>query len=206
MDGGYDIGYKACACFWGREPGSLVHKLQEVVGGFDYLSVLDVGCGEGKNAAYLAARGASVRALDISQYAIANAKSTWPDTSSIVWEVADIRRIELGLSQYDIVLAYGLLHCMRGRDEIAEVIHKIQVATRPGGYNIVCALNDREQDLTAHPGFQPCLLPHDYYTSLYHHWSLLECTDSDLVESHPHNQIVHTHSLTRFIARSAASA
>ena len=77
----------------------------------------------------------------------------------------------------------------------------IRNATIPGGFNVVCAFNARHQDLTAHPGFAPVLLPHDEYTALYTHWQLLHSTDSDLSEVHPHNGIRHTHSMTRIIAR-----
>ena len=30
---------------------------------------------------------------------------------------------------------------------------------------------------------------------------MLEVSDTDLVETHPHNQVRHTHSMTRLIAR-----
>ena len=53
MSGGYDEGYIASDCFWGEEPGSLIRQLGEVLTDFAGLSVLDAGCGEGKNAVHL---------------------------------------------------------------------------------------------------------------------------------------------------------
>ena len=41
--------------------------------------VLDLGCGEGKNAAFLATLGCVVQAWDISAAALDNAKVAWPD-------------------------------------------------------------------------------------------------------------------------------
>ena len=61
IDGGYDSGYRACPCFWGSDPGSLVSRLATIVPSFTGLQVLDAGCGEGKNAIFLAGKGAWLR-------------------------------------------------------------------------------------------------------------------------------------------------
>lgn len=201
MTGGYDAGYKACPCFWGREPGSLVLHLQSLVGNMAGKLVLDAGCGEGKNAAYLAEQGGHVRALDISEYAISNARRAWESSENILWEVADIRNVYLPESEYHVVIAYGLLHCLRSVDEIKAVVAKLQAATKAHGYNIICTFNDRYQDLTAHPEFTPCLARHEFYLDLYTGWEFIEASDSDLTEIHPHNKIQHTHSMTRLLTR-----
>jgi tellurite methyltransferase len=202
-DGGYDEGYRSCECFWGREPGSLVKQLVTVLPDPRTLTILDAGCGEGKNAAFLAGLGATVDAFDVSALSVENARRAWPDAARVTWEVADIRESALAASSYDVVIAYGLLHCMSSADEISVVVSKLQRATREGGYNVICAFNRRFQDLTAHPGFNPCLVDHDFYLGLYQGWHLIHVSDSDLTEVHPHNQIRHTHSLTRIIARRA---
>ena len=201
MTGGYDAGYQACPCFWGREPGSLVKHLVALVGRVTNKLVLDAGCGEGKNAMYLGTRGAYVRAIDISAFAIENARKAWEETKNISWEIADIRKITLPGSEYDIVVAYGLLHCLSSADEIRLVVNKLQNATKVGGYNIVCAFNNRAQDLTAHPEFTPCLIGHQFYLDLYAGWEIIETSDADLTETHPHNNIEHTHSMTRLLTR-----
>jgi len=201
MDGGYDIGYKSCPCFWGRKPGSMVKHLVRHIGNVSGLGVLDAGCGEGKNATYLAKRGASVRAIDVSELALSNAQRAWTNAAKVTWEQADIRRILLKAEAYDIVIAYGLTHCLFSEQEVESTLTKLQRTTRVGGYHAFCSFNSRAQDLSAHPGLAPCLIPHAFYLKLYSEWSLLEATDEDLVEVHPHNNIRHTHSLTRILAR-----
>lgn len=121
--------------------------------------------------------------------------------SQVQWVKADIRRLNLKSDMYDLVVAYGLLHCLTSEEEVATVVENLQLTTKPGGYNIICAFNDRSQDLSAHPDFHPLLLSHERYLSFYERWSLLEVTDADLEETHPHNLIPHSHSMTRFIAR-----
>jgi tellurite methyltransferase len=201
MNGGYDSGYSACPCFWGRSPGSLVRLLEEYVADFRGLSVLDAGCGEGKNAAFLSQRGARVRAIDISKAAIKNGQAAFGNGIGIEWAQGDIRDIELSREYYDVVIAYGLLHCLRSKAEIAKTIRKLQNATAPRGYNMLCALNDRRQDMSAHPDLNPTLLLHQRFLDLYSGWDILHGSDTDLTETHPHNNIEHTHSLTRILAR-----
>lgn len=200
-DGGYDDGYRACPCFWGREAGSLISKFvsEYPVKG---IRVLDAGCGEGKNAVALAELGAEVTAIDCSAAALKNAQSAFSD-ARVCWECSDIRTIDLATRSFDIVVAYGLLHCMNSDDEIFSVVRRLQELTAPTGWNIICAFNDREQDLSAHPGFDPCLIAHSSYLRLYEGWEITFSSDEDLYESHPHNNIPHVHSMTRLIARKA---
>jgi SAM-dependent methyltransferase len=163
---------------------------------------LDVGCGEGKNAAFISANRGTVEALDISDLALQNRPALWAHDPSIKWRTGDIRILELEPLKYDVVVAYGLLHCLTSAQELELVLRKLQEATRAGGYNVICAFNSRHQELHAHPGFSPALWAHSDYLAAYSgQWDIITCSDSDLVETHPHNDILHTHSMTRLLAR-----
>ena len=202
MNGGYEAGYLACPCFWGRDPGRLVRHLSKYLADFRNIIVLDAGCGEGKNAAFLAKQGAHVRAVDVSEAAIRNGISVFDvREGAIRWEIGDIRTIDLGGEEYDIVIAYGLLHCLPTESDLCKAVHKLQRATKVGGFNVVCALNSRYQELSAHPDLAPTLLAHEGFMALYAGWEILEASDTDLTETHPHNNISHTHSLTRMLTR-----
>ena len=201
MNGGYDDGYTACPCFWGKKPGSLVELLGKYLPEYSGISVLDAGCGEGKNAAYFAERGATVTAIDVSEKAIANAVKAWPRSLSISFKTGSIESMDLSEREWGIVVMYGLLHCLPDKMTIKNTIIKLQNATRRNGYHLLVAFNDREQDLTAHPGFFPTLATHESYLEAYSAWDILHSTDTDLHEVHPHNNIPHTHSMTRILAR-----
>lgn len=202
MAGGYDDGYESTKCFWGTDPGSMVKWLCVFLGSVDGLSILDLGCGEGKNAAYLARRGAKVTAVDISFAALGNARDAWcpEEYEAVAWHCSDVRQFDFHQSSYDVVIMYGLLHCLATQEEIAHLVAKARLATRQGGHNILCSFNNRHQDLSGHPGFSPTLLPHSLYLNMYSGWNLLVATDEDLRESHTHNNIPHVHSLTRLVA------
>jgi tellurite methyltransferase len=200
-NGGYDDGYRTCPCFWGREPSRLVIALRDRIGSFRDLRALDAGCGEGKNTAYMSADGCSVLAVDISPTAIANGQAAWPDLKSVEWQVADVCQMSLMDSHYDVVVAYGLLHCLTTATQVTRTVHHFQRATKPGGYHVICTFNDRAQDLRAHPGLEPTLLSHDFYLGLYADWLVISATDEDLSEIHPNNSITHSHSMTRMLVQ-----
>ena len=66
---------------------------------------------------------------------------------------------------------------------------------------IVCAFNDREHNLSAHPGFNPLLLKHSDYVDYFVSNTIVFESDENLYETHPHNNIPHMHSMTRLIIR-----
>ena len=201
MRGGYDEGYERCDCFWGTEPGSFLKLMTRYENSFAGRKVLDAGCGEGKNAVFLARLGADVDAVDVSIVAIENGRRMWKREAKVRWIVADIRYLKLP-QKYDIAVAYGLLHCLNDRTEVLAAISALQAATVRGGYNILCMFNNRHQQLDkAHSGFHPCLLDHHEYLFSYASWHVLAQSDSDLTERHPHNNIAHTHSMSRLLAK-----
>ena len=201
--GGYDIGYSSSPCFWGTSPGSLVRHALRLLPDLKGVGVLDAGCGEGKNAAFLAAHGALVDAIDISHQAILNARSAWDPAvlKRIRFQVADVQDY-VADREYDIVILYGLLHCIPGAAK-RPVVENLKAITRAGGFHVVCALNDRLDGFTeGHRGFRPHLVGHGTYLGLYSDWTVAEASDLDLTECHPPEFIEHTHAVSRFFALS----
>lgn len=198
--GGYDASYRECPCFWGTEPGAIV-RLLPTYADLTGARVLDLGCGEGKNAVFLAQLGCDVEAWDISDNALSNAKRAWP-TAPVLWRCKDALSVSAESRQFDIVVAYGLFHCL-SRSAIATTVLHIQRITEANGFNIVVCFNNRRQVniQVAHPSFAPTCLAHNYYQFAYRDWRVLHDTDADLAERHPTNHIAHTHSMTRILAQ-----
>lgn len=198
-DGGYEDGYRATNCFWGTSAGSLVRSYL-AANGVQSLRVLDLGCGEGKNANAFAKAGAVVEAVDCSERAIANGRIVF-DQRNIEWKLSDARSHLLGCDQYDIIVMYGLLHCFSSRNVIAETIQMALRKTKPRGLHFVVAFNDGPHDFSAHPNFSPTLAPHSFFVGQYRNQELITEIDSIIYESHPHNNIPHFHSITRLLVR-----
>ena len=200
--GGYDIGYRSTSCFWGIEASSLVKRRAADFAHASSLRVLDAGCGEGKNAAFFAQRGADVDAFDISPHAVRNAERLWSrKCPAIRFVVSDVESYPLTPGEYDVVVLYGLLHCLPGLGAMQGVVDALGDATRPGGLHIVCALNSRLDGFSeGHRHFRPAMASHHDYLDLYAGWCLADPSDSNLTERHAPDFIEHTHAVTRFYA------
>jgi SAM-dependent methyltransferase len=199
-EGGYDDGYSRCACFWGKSPGSLVRQFLESNPSLFERTVLDLGCGEGKNAYAFATAGASVDAVDCSALAIANGRRAFPNPN-IRWIAADAADYLRSCRSYNVIVMYGLLHCLSSAQDITAVIELAKRRTVLCGTHIVVAFNDGPHDLSAHPNFTPTLASHAFYCRQYRDQEVVCDRNSILSETHPHNNIPHFHSITRLIAR-----
>jgi tellurite methyltransferase len=185
--------------FWGRSPGSLVQRFVSNVS-CKGLRVLDLGCGEGKNAHALARAGAAVTAVDCSELAIANGRRAFAD-AEIEWIISEGATYLSDCEPFDVVVMYGLLHCLPSLEAISTMIASALRKTHRDGYQIVATFNDGPHDLSAHPGLKPTLATHEFYLHQYRRLELVtQCTEI-IHEVHPHNAIPHYHSLTRLTAR-----
>ena len=202
LHGGYDDGYTSSSCFWGVKPGRLVRLLGDYLPSFQGLTVIDAGCGEAKNAYWLAEQGARVLAVDISELALANAASRRKPELDVIFRQDDFVELNLESEAFEISIAYGLLHCLSNIETVTFACEKMRYLTKPRGYLVVCTFNDRRSvDRVAHPNLNACLLPHEFYVDQFSKEEILYETDEDLTETHPNNNVLHTHSITRLIIR-----
>jgi SAM-dependent methyltransferase len=122
-----------------------VHQAQprlmelEALGGFSG-EVLDIGCGLGDNAIYLASRGHSVTGLDGSPAAIEQARrraaaagvlKTTAGSAGVNFDVADATDLSGYQGRFDTVVDSALYHCLDddGRQSYIAALYR---ATRPG--------------------------------------------------------------------------
>jgi 2-polyprenyl-3-methyl-5-hydroxy-6-metoxy-1,4-benzoquinol methylase len=117
---------------WSGHPnGSLVVELEQVEPG----RILDVGCGEGADAIWLAGRGWDVTAVDISSVAIERARAA-ADAAAVTveWQCADVLATPPAAEVYDVVsIQYPAL--LREAGELA--LRRLADAVRPGGTFLV---------------------------------------------------------------------
>lgn len=110
----------------------------EALGGFSG-DVLDIGCGLGDNAIFLASRGHSVTAVDGSPAAIEQARRRAAEAGvAVAFDVADATNLTRYDGRFDSVLDSGLYHCLDddGRRAYAAGLHR---ATRPAArWHIYC--------------------------------------------------------------------
>jgi SAM-dependent methyltransferase len=96
---------------------------------------LDLGCGEGRNAVWLAQRGWRVTAVDFSEIALARARRLASSRSAAVeWVVADLRAYEPPAGAFDLVL-YLYVHLPAPARRL--VLRRAAAALAPGGALLV---------------------------------------------------------------------
>lgn len=120
--------YAARPLVWSAEPNRIVEReLADLPPG----RALDVGCGEGRNAIWLAARGWRVTAVDFSETAIEKARRLAADRGvDVEWVVGDVAAEPIEPNAYDLVLV-AYLHTAPA--ERAEWMERARAALRPGG-------------------------------------------------------------------------
>lgn len=121
----WDQRYEAAELVWSAEPNLFLPPL---VAGLEPGTVLDVACGEGRNAIWLARQGWEVTAVDFSPVGIEKA---WQlaDGDDVEWVVADATVYEPA-QQFDLVVVF-YLHVLP--EDLAAVMEKATDALMPGG-------------------------------------------------------------------------
>src|SRR4051812_15794098 len=111
-------------------------------GGWVHGDVLDIGCGLGDNAVYLAKNGHTVIGLDISPTALKTAKQRAKDAGvDVKFAVADSTKLDGYTDAFDTVIDSGLFHSLDddGRRSYTAAVHR---ATRPGATLLLSCFSD----------------------------------------------------------------
>lgn len=128
----WDRRYEGAELLWTAEPNRL---LVSEVGTMAAGRALDLGCGEGRNAVWLADRGWTVTGVDFSEVGLEKARRLAEARGvTVEWVLADLRAYEAPPDAYDLVL---VLYLHLGADERRSVHAAAAAALRAGGTMLV---------------------------------------------------------------------
>ena len=131
---------------------------------------LDVGCGVGNDAIWLALRGWQVTAVDVSQAALDRAAVAADDAKvTVTWECTDISITPPAAGEYDLVsVQYPALR----HDPHNETIRSLLGAVSPGGTILVVGHGPESHEYGRAQGFEPTdyIEPADVAAHLDDNW------------------------------------
>ena len=105
---------------------------------------LELGCGSGTNAVYLAQQGFEVTAVDCSESALAIAERKAKAIGvSVRWIAADVQDFGAGHEPFNFVFDRGCYHCCR-RVDLDGYLATHHRLTRPGTWCLVLAGNPND--------------------------------------------------------------
>ncbi len=150
----------------------------EVLEAMQFLSpgkALDLGCGQGRNALFLAQQGFDVTAVDQNELALEILQSiVEQEDLEMTVGLYDINSATL-TQTYDLIVSTVVLMFLQA-DRIPAIIQNMQEQTNPGGYNlIVCAMDTEDY---------PCQVPFSFtfkegeLADYYKDWELIKYNEN----------------------------
>ena len=162
-------------------------------------TILDVGCGEGRNAIFLAEQGHIAEGFDLSaagvakSQAIAQAKGV--DVRFWQQDIADF----VFEKTYDVILSHGVLH-LPHKDVRDAFIQRAQENTLAGGLHFIGIFTNRVPAAPDLAAFTHSLFDVGELPAKYRGWEILHHFEGTFWDEHPGSPR-HQHAYERIIAR-----
>ena len=197
----YDQRYAGREFYWGKKPSTMCERVIEITSpGADFPpKLLDLGCGEGRDAVYFAKYGFEVVGLDLSLPGLEKTRRYAEEVGVYVKTIhADVVDHELE-DTYDVVFSTGTLHYLPPEVR-SQRFQNYKDCTSPDGINALSVFVKKpfiprapDGEATAYPYKSGELM------SYYWGWEILYCVEEifDCMSS----GIPHKHAINRIIAR-----
>jgi len=202
MDNPYDKRYDQSGFYWGTKPSPICFRVLELLPPDHSLKLLDIGCGEGRNAIFFARNGFNVTALDASPKGVEKTLR-YAEQANVHINVfeGDINAFRLS-ETFDILFSTGVLQYVP--PELRQsLFDNYREFTSPGGLNVfsvfvwkpfIAPAPDAEK--TAHKWISGEILTY------YHDWRIEFCMEE--IFNCMSSGVPHQHAMDRIIARKVA--
>ncbi|MCM1386189.1 MAG: methyltransferase domain-containing protein [Bacillus sp. (in: Bacteria)] len=161
--------------------------------------ILDVGCGEGQNAIYLAQQGHYVDAFDLSEHGIAKLKHRCELSNAQVNAfAADLTTYQFEHC-YDMITCFGTLHFV-AKKEWKKFINNAKEYTNIGGIHIIQIFTDTVPASEDIAPFAIGLAKDEEIKELYTDWEILQFKSYVFEDEHP-NVPKHLHASNKIVAK-----
>ena len=162
--------------------------------------IIEIGCGEGQNAFYLAKQGyCNVEAFDISEHGIAKLQRMCrKENIQLNAYTADLITYQFE-QKYDMVMCFGTLHFVSKADWRA-FINRAKENTNAGGIHIMQIFTDTVPASKDIAPFAIGLAKDEEIKELYKDWEILQFKSYTFEDEHP-GVPKHLHASNKIVAR-----
>jgi len=199
----YDERYERSGYYWGKLPSHSCYRVLQMLPPDRPLRLLDIGCGEGRNAVFFARNGYQVTAFDTSPGGIEKTKQLAADAGAPVEAfAADINKFRL-TEPFDVLFSTGVLQYVPPGQR-KDLFSNYRRYTSPGGLNVFSVFVKKpfidkapDAEKTAYKWISGELLTY------YHEWKI-EYSSEDIFDCMS-SGVAHQHAVNRIVARNEAS-
>jgi tellurite methyltransferase len=184
---------KTKGTYWGLKPGKRLIYFEKLLK--RHSKVLDLGCGDGRVALYLAKKGHVVTAMDISKTAISKlntfAKKEKVTVNSFVGDLDKYTITE----KYDAIVALFSLHFL-SKSRFYKVVKNVKESTNRKGFNFIGVFRKPDKKTT----FKMYYVREGELAEAYVDWKLVSHKEFVREENHGAEGF-HVHKITSLIAQ-----
>lgn len=145
----FDASYRAPLTPWGdiRIPKELKTLAQQS----DLKNVLELGCGVGRFARFMAQQGLQVTAVDFSGVAIGKARQrVAKDAQKPDFLIGDVTKLDFLQDPFDASYDVGCFHCL-DQNQQKNFASEVARLLRPGGIHLMWAIDDSPSGISLCP-------------------------------------------------------
>lgn len=195
----YEEEYKISEYYWGTEPSKECLRVLELLPPTKHLKLLDIGCGEGKDAVFFARNGYGVTAIDISDAGLEKTKRL-ADNVHVQVKVLKADILDYRLDTYfDVIFSSGVFHYIKPQLR-EEILNNYKQFTNPNGLHVLNAFVNKpfiapppEKEPNAYNWISGEIFTH------YHDWLIQECTE--IIFDCNSSGVPHQHAMNKIIAQ-----
>ncbi|MBT4257569.1 methyltransferase domain-containing protein [archaeon] len=183
---------KTKGSYWGLKPGKRLIYFEKLLKRNS--KILDLGCGTGRAALYLAKKGHKVTAIDISETGIEKLNEyAKKEKLKINSFVGDFNNYKIDGS-YDAVVALFSIHFLQEK-KVFNLIKNIKQKTKKNGFNFIGVFRKSKGNKNNYQ------FGNGELSTMYSDWEIISYKEFSKEEKHGKNGKLHSHAISSLISQ-----